>query len=439
MKLHRLAGLVAITIVQGRLLANSCLVPPPCARVRAGSILFVGLVVDAGVPDEPKDDSERDVRFQVQEVFAGLPMSSKDAFVSIRGSWFKKGHSYLIDAVRGIDNRLSLASCIASDEIGSTAGVLEFLRQRSLGKTNTSITVRVTDQSVPVPAVEVTLASSEETFTSNTGPNGLAVFDSVKPARYHISAKREHYQLETSRHANAQVEVIEGACANSSIPLRPEAEARGLVRDAEGLPVAFLELDLVLFREDPSKPMPPRQVFHTETNAKGEFRFESVTPGRYYLGTNIVDYLRTSSAPRTYYPGQRHQEGAIPIDVKLGEVSENLLFTLPDFGPPRVIQLCVADENGRPVPSASIGNDIRKKGDDFASLGAKLQTDETGCVQATGYARASYALYATSASFGSDFRQTRFSESVVVPPGEGSVRQVLSLKKPFSVQKFTKQ
>ena len=50
----------------------------------------------------------------------------------------------------------------------------------------------------------------------------------------------------------------------------------------------------------------------------------------------------------------RSRDGAIPIEVKLGADSENLLFTLPDFGPLRVIQMCVVDENAEPNGRAEL-------------------------------------------------------------------------------------
>jgi len=222
--------------------------------------------------------------------------------------------------------------------------------------------------------------------------------------------------------------------------LSAEAEVSGFVRDARGAAIASLQLELISIPKDPLQRLSPNEPwFEAKTDSEGRFRFESVSPGRYYLGANIMDYLRNSSVPRTYYPGQRSRDGAIPIEVKLGEASENLLFTLPDFGPSRVIQLCVVDENGIPARFAGIGDALEKLGDDFANLGEKLQTDETGCLKAIAYARAAYAVRASLAAPGGDFRQARFSDSVVIPPGDDSVRQVLTLKKPLGIPEFTKQ
>jgi hypothetical protein len=99
----------------------------------------------------------------------------------------------------------------------------------------------------------------------------------------------------------------------------------------------------------------------------------------------------------------------------------------------------VVDENGRPVASAQIVDATEKLGGDIASLSEKLQTDESGCVKTSGYSRAAYAVHASLAAPGADFWQTRFSDSVVIPPGEDLVNHVLRLKKPLGFPKFTKQ
>jgi len=174
--------------------------------------------------------------------------------------------------------------------------------------------------------------------------------------------------------------------------------------------------------------------FETKTNTDGRFLFESVSPGRYFLGSNVIG-LNTSAVPPTYYPGQRTRNGAIPVDVKLGETVDNLLFTLPDFGGPREIQVCVVDEIGKPVPSAGIADELDETGGDFARLGEKLTTDETGCIKARGYSRAAYAMHAIVRPPGADIWQMRFSDSLVINPGEEPVHQVLILKKPMGSPK----
>jgi hypothetical protein len=119
---------------------------------------------------------------------------------------------------------------------------------------------------------------------------------------------------------------------------------------------------------------------------------------------------------------------AIPIDVKLGDRVDNLVFVLPDFGHLREIQVCVIDESGKPLPSVGIGPDWLKGKEEIASLGEKLMTDETGCVKARGYTRVAYSLQAMLLPPGANIRQARISDSVVIDPGEESIRRTLVLR-----------
>lgn len=132
---------------QGKLLATSCSVPPPCARIRSDSMLFVGIVTDPGVVAAvTNDELVRDVRLRVDEVLAGAVLVNSEVIVATQGSWLERGHSYLIDAAGTDNGRFVLRICGASGEITSEpiAGILEYLRQRRQGKTRTSLTINVT-------------------------------------------------------------------------------------------------------------------------------------------------------------------------------------------------------------------------------------------------------------------------------------------------------
>jgi len=423
-----LASLIVLACLQRNLLATSCSVPAPCARVHTNSILFIGVVVDAGVAAGTKTESTRDVHLQVDEAFTGLPANAKEVVVRTEGSWLEKGHRYLIDAGRGDDNRLYPTICGTSDEASSpyVTDVLEYLRQRAQGKAKTSLTVRVTDQYKPVTGVDVTLSGPGVTLRGRTGENGIATFKEIKPAKYRVAGSRIHYHLDAASDSDDEVEVLAGTCPSAWVRFHAEAVVSGFARDATGKPVASLDLELVTAPENPSQEVSlNKPFFEAKTDGYGRFVFESVSPGRYFLGSNVIG-LNTSSVPPTYYPGQLTRNGAVPIEVDLGETVDNLSFILPDFGKSREIQLCVLDENGKPAASVGITSTY-KTGGDFARLGERLITDQTGCIKARGYARAAYSVHAILSA--GDIRQTRISDSIVINPGEDPVYQVLVLKR----------
>jgi len=251
-KLRALFGLAAIACFQQAVLATVCSDVPPCARVRVASVLFVGIVIDAGVAPTTGNESPRDVRFQVDEAFAGLPPEEREVVVRTTGSWLVKGHSYLIDAARGDGNYLYPTICGTSAEVNyeRIADVLDYLRQRARGKAKTSLAVNVTDQYNPVPGVDVTISGPAGNLTSRSDIDGVAAFSDIQPARYRVSAARAHYHLDTQSYSNREVDVVAGTCVSSRVALRAEATVRGLVRDAKGAPVTALEVELVTAPED---------------------------------------------------------------------------------------------------------------------------------------------------------------------------------------------
>lgn len=271
MRLRILFSLAAITCFQRNLLATSCSFPPPCARVHRGSILFVGIVIDAGVATEIKDGSRRDAHLHVNEIFAGLPASTEEVVVTTDSSWLARGHSYLIDASMGNDNHLYPSTCGTSGEVTdeSIADVLDYLRRRAHGKVKTSLTVRVTDQYKPVPDVDVTIGGPKGNLRSRTGADGIATFNEIEPAKYRVTASRAHYHGDTSSRSDDEVEVLAGMCPSSWVALQAEAAVSGLIRDAKGAPVASLEVELVTSPEDPSEELSLNKPFFGGKDERG--------------------------------------------------------------------------------------------------------------------------------------------------------------------------
>jgi hypothetical protein len=373
----------------------------------------------------------------VDEPFAGLPINTRELVVVTEGGWLYRGHSYLIDASRGKDNRYYPVMCGTTADITEKfiADVLDYLRLRAKGNAKTLLTVSVQDGRQPISGADVTITGPDGDRKALTVVNGIATFEDVRPGKYHVTAARDHYHLDADSGSDKDVSIVAGSCPFSSIAMEAEASVSGFVQDAKGAPVASLDLELITVPDNPADKISlNKPFFSTKTSEDGRFRFESVSPGRYLLGSNVIG-LNSSSVPRTFYPGQSERNGAVPIDVELGAEVDGLTFLLPDFGKVRDIQVCVVDENGKSVTGASIGTGFGKEVAASARLGEKLITDETGCVKAAGYTRVAYQIRASSRPPGSDFRQIRSSEVAVIPPGEEPVLKVLTLGGPLGNSK----
>lgn len=312
--------LVVIACFQRQLPATSCMVVPPCARIYANSVLFVGTVVDPGLPTDGKKGSTQSVRLQVDEIFEGLPAGTKEVVVKTEDSWLLKGHSYLMDTARGNDGHLQPMMCGTTADLtyGPIAEVLDFLRERARGKAKTSLAVRVFSSRQPLPDVDVTIAGPAGRLTTLTGADGVATFSDIKPANYSLNATRDHYRRDAEGYSVSAVNVVSGTCPSAIVALRADSVVQGRVVDSKGQPVNGLDLELITAQDDPSEEVALNKPFFESTSdADGGFRFDLVSPGRYILGSNIVG-LNSSSVPATFYPGQRAREGAYPIEVKAG-------------------------------------------------------------------------------------------------------------------------
>jgi hypothetical protein len=373
--------------------------------------------------------SKRDALVSVREIFEGLPPGTKSAIVSTEGWLLEKGQQYLFDTSKGEDGHFYPSICGNTGEVTykETAEFLDYLRLRAKGKAMTSLTVSATDHDQPVPDADVAITGSKGQLMKHTGPDGRATFSEIPAARYEVVVQKEHYHLDAES-SNDAVDVLAGTCPGTRVSLQAESAVNGLVRDAKGSPVASLQLELVTVPDHPmDKISLSRPFFLAKTDSNGQFFVDAVSPGKYLLGSNIIG-LSTSRVPPTFYPGRETRAAAVPIEVELGKTTGNLILNLPDFGAQRQFEFCVVDAAGKPQAGAKIDVDTKEGTSGF---GDDLATDDSGCVRTFGYARATYAVRAVFNRPGASWRETRDSDTVVMPPGEGPVREVLKLGMPI--------
>jgi hypothetical protein len=204
----------------------------------------------------------------------------------------------------------------------------------------------------------------------------------------------------------------------------------GVVRDAAGQSMGMLDLQLVTIGEsgEIGELVPLRRCATTEP---GEFTIRGIPPGRYYLGVNLRPPL-TGRVPRTFYPGTRLRERAIPLETRAEESIKGLILSTPDYGRSRTLRILVVDQNGIPVPDAWISSaeypDAEPLGSDeevggMAALGLNLKTDVDGVAIVEGFAGAWYRIRAER----SNWVWTVSRRGVTIAPGEKAVTILLVL------------
>lgn len=408
--------------------ATTCFYPPPCAKIRPGSIFFVGTVLDGGVPEGNGREGNRLVRVQVSESLMGLDPTFKEVTVRVEGDSLRRGHTLLFDADRNDDGTISPAICGVTSDVTSADAkdLLEYLKLRKSGKTTASLKVFVRDDLKPVRDVQVQLIGGRKSSSTKTGSDGNAEFPDLVPGTYQIRASREHYQLDADHTSDSSVDVIEGECAIAFVHMRAQGSVSGFLRDVHGVPVQSFTLEL---NEIPGEREDGQTGWYsTTTDSNGEFRFESVSPGRYHLGTNLLDYMRTSPGFTTYYPGQRSRNGAVPVEVKLGEETSALIYTLPKFGKERDLRIRVVNEDGQPVQFADVKSE-NGDGDDFGGYQNARLTDANGTVVFRGFEDVRYQFRSILRIQGPNHSKFTISEPAEVVPGEGPANLTLILKR----------
>ena len=424
-----------IAFFPAHLLADSCSVPPPCGSLFADSVIFIGTTLSStrvAEPSAPGEPPEYDIRFQVDEVFAGLPAGVHEVTVAGTSDWPAKGEQILVDA-HGDQDSIGFGRCGRSGELTypAIAEFVQFLRLRKAGKTPTSLTVNTAAEYRPVENVEVTITGSGATRRTVTDRNGNAAFKGLRPGDYAIAWSKQGYQPdpESSSPEDQQVSIPFGACPTKYARLIAHGTVSGVVNDSSGSAVPGLNLTLI----EPKRPDGLTPVsFLATTDAHGRFRFDSVSPGRYLFATNVG--LADSPFPPTYYPGVRSADLAASIELELGEQKENVVFTLPDYGAPRKLRLCVVDEDGKPVPGASLRDQIEWKDAVRGLLTSPqhhLRTGPDGCAAAQGYSKVEYrieAFWANGVNFRSPEFRSKYSDPVEIPPGPEPFEKPILIK-----------
>jgi hypothetical protein len=137
--------------------------------------------------------------------------------------------------------------------------------------------------------------------------------------------------------------------------LIPAGTISGHVRDAAGLPVEGVQVQLRRRRYTSIGILTFQQVISISSNKLGEFRFGMVAPGRYYV---IAAQAASTSFGRpvySFFPGVSDIEKADVIDIRPGSAVDAIDFALAPSREYSVRGRLIDTATGRPPAQASIG------------------------------------------------------------------------------------
>ena len=402
---------------------TSCAVPPPCASLVSGVALFIGEVIAVDRdPSNPKEDRDT-ARLRIQEVFLGIPSETKE--ITVLSSWPEVGKTYFMDTARLDDGRLVPRGCGGSGELGDlyTDDVVSYLREVRGGQdVKSSLSVSLFASYERMVNSEIVLHGPTGNLTGRTNEWGSAQFAGLSPGTYKISRLPDHYLQDKDVKQDAEIQLLPGACPNLQVFLLGDGRVSGVLWTELGPPVSGVAVELVKMGDE--------RTFHATTNAEGAFQFESISPGRYKLGTNIGQ--KSSVIPRHYYPAGTDANNAAVIEVQAGGEVRDLWMQIPDYGPTREIRFRVLDETGSPVAGAYIRDSALADHPEIGALGGRelngLKTDSSGVVSARGREGVPYRVRAGLYE-GRPLVDWKVSDDAAIQPGRGPIEVTLKIHK----------
>lgn len=357
-----------------------------CEIYHTTDVIFRGKVID-----ENGSPRVQLYKFQVTELFKGLPHGTKVVFVNPEGSErFRSGVDYLIYGSPGLWTRqsyygdvrgstsnneafpmrwrsllevplIAAGLCNPSREIQPEDTDLKYLRsalQGNLSKTGYIEVIAAQNvgwpseiqRFLPIEKADVTLTSGDKSFANQTGADGRLVVEELSAGAYEVDVSKPGFGAARVYQTGPVIALSEGGCAVVRVSLPTLASIRGSVVDWQGKPAGNIRLGLAAMRSDGKL---KRLTNFTYSNEHGRFEFLDAPVGKILIGANI-DSSPTIQLPinPTFLPGVADASKALIIEPSPGNSVDELYFKLPEPLPFGRLFVDVEWSNGSPAHGA---------------------------------------------------------------------------------------
>lgn len=339
----------------------------PCEANAGADAVFVGRVtriIDEGAGDTNSSEQfgKFIVQFKVAEAFRGL--ESKEVELSAGGTscdyTFARGQSYLVFAHRFEGGPLRTSLCSGTRLLSEAQPSLEYLRGARAERGATvqgSVERAVFDRATAEGKVEVvsgarvTVKGEGGEYRGTTAADGSFRIRNVPAGIYRISTEPTSNFVSFDRFNKTPatewaITVPAFGCRDMVFAVFPSASISGRLTALPARGSGWVDLELV-----------PVGVALTDKNSwtatvadNGEFRFDYVAPGRYYLGVNLRYGPSFEQAyPATYFPGVQSADQATVIEVRANQTLTGYDLALPAPVARRVVKGIARWPDGRPA------------------------------------------------------------------------------------------
>ena len=408
---------------------------PACEKLATLDVVFVGTVLAAepGLKLPHRDVSIPFYRFRVERVYKGLPHDVGTVIIDPGGvtkppAEYILGQKYIVYANRhGAENLVSDA-CLGSTLFDKSGEDVAFLEAYRLGLTKNAVLGRAVQRyealgrlnpetDAPVAGALVVLSNESLRLTERTTKAGEFRFEAIPPGTYSVSARLDPY-IPTPH--SYEIDVPAAGCVEVFPTLEAGASISGTLVDESGNPAAGKRVELQ--RRSPSGKWYAVDQYWSETDPRGEFRFDRLQEGDYRLGYEIQGTTPLSHLPypATYYPGVADPETAAVLHLLPRQDVTDVRIVLQKAHTPRIIRIEVVWADGTP----STGEQL-----DLLNGYGHIRAEGSRVLLVEGYAEFEYNLsarYRIDDGGPAPYNQRRVARS-------GSVR-VLPGKEPAYVQ-----
>lgn len=451
--------------------ACSCVRMNACEAFSRAKIVFSGRIIKAV-------ENQGTVKHQVQveETFLGLDNSPLvDVVTSINSSCgfeMTEGETYLIFAWRKeLTGEIVTGMCSNTKPIGDAEQDLAYLRAvKNSGKSGGNIEGLVYDaessESEPRKPDQIDKVLIEspngEKFEADIKADGKYSLLGLTAGKYRvfldlpkgfITVDDTNPYDEDSENPGF-VEVPERGCVVKNFDVKIDGVISGRLIDANGLPVAEREVNLLrlpvagkvkIKPEIPDENTEPETEkiepeaekyeakYEAYTDENGGFIFKGLPPGRYLLGFGIDDFFRLNEEGDhylpTYFPSSKKQETAVIIDLKRAEVVTDRNIQLFPKLKKRKITGQIIWKNGRVEPKARAEFYGGRDGFSRADWGGWLTIDAKGNFTFEGYEETEYLVRAwlekpIGENNGETYSEITNSSKCFIIPKKGSVKPI---------------
>ena len=218
------------------------------------------------------------------------------------------------------------------------------------------ISGKVTDDAgVAQKDVRVEVYSAVAKSGAVTDETGAYTVSGLPASAYTVVANTKYgrlfYDNATTEQDAKAVDVTAGATVadiNFVVKSPAYGAVSGKVTDGSGNPFTSREAFVVLQPSDPST-RPLTRYFSARVDSLGQYKFDKVTTGKYYVGLQIADRFEQTMI---WYDNTTDVTSAKAVEVKANETTADINFTVAE--PKGVVSGTVKDAQGNPVERAQV-------------------------------------------------------------------------------------